>query len=105
MRAADVGFVRRERYHQASADDNLHGAPDLVIEVLSPSNRKTEIEDKKELCLANGCLEFWVINLKRRTIDVTVGQQVQRYKEGDLIELVAIPGKSIQVSEVFNFEL
>jgi Uma2 family endonuclease len=35
---AEVGYVSRERFEQADLDDNFHGAPDIVIEVLSPSN-------------------------------------------------------------------
>ncbi|MEJ7608127.1 MAG: Uma2 family endonuclease [Bryobacteraceae bacterium] len=104
LRAADVGFVSRERYRQIHDDDNLRGAPELVVEILSPSNTKTELDEKEELCLTNGCVEFWVINPKRRTIEVTVEGQVHRYKEGDFIDFVAIPGKSIQVSDVFSFD-
>lgn len=40
-------------------DDYLRGAPDLIIEVLSPSNTATEICDKEKLCLENGAREFW----------------------------------------------
>jgi len=34
------------------------GAPDLVIEVLSPSNTVDKINDKMDICTANGCLSF-----------------------------------------------
>ncbi len=38
LRVADVAFVSKERWHRSGEEDNLRGAPELVIEVLSPSN-------------------------------------------------------------------
>src|ERR1700693_6231051 len=38
LRAADVAAICRERYAAIDPEDNLHGAPKLVIEVKSPSN-------------------------------------------------------------------
>src|SRR5581483_5493912 len=38
LRAADVAAISRARFDTIDPDDNLHGAPELVIEVKSPSN-------------------------------------------------------------------
>lgn len=38
LRVADIGAVSIHRWDATAADDNLAGAPDLVVEVLSPSN-------------------------------------------------------------------
>ena len=43
LRVADVAFVSRERLNNTDPDDNLHGAPDVVVEVFSPSNTVAEI--------------------------------------------------------------
>src|SRR5580704_13617162 len=43
LRGADVAFVSRERWEATSDDDNLDGSPELVIQVLSPSNTKAEV--------------------------------------------------------------
>jgi Uma2 family endonuclease len=45
--AADVAYVSKERWEQIDPEDNLVGAPDLVIEVLSPSNTAAEINDRE----------------------------------------------------------
>lgn len=88
LRGADVAFVSRERWDATSDDDNLHGSPELVIEVLSPSNTKAEIHEKAVLCLSTGTKEFWVLDPKRRTVSVTPqsGNAVV-YRIGDRIPL------------------
>jgi len=88
LRGADVAFVSRERWDATSDDDNLHGSPELVIEVLSPSNTKAEIHEKAVLFLSTGTKEFWVLDPKRRTVSVTPqsGNPVV-YRIGDRIPL------------------
>jgi Uma2 family endonuclease len=59
-RIADVAFISKGRWD--TAEDYLFGAPEIVIEVLSPSNTATEMLDKEKLCLENGCQEFWIVD-------------------------------------------
>jgi Uma2 family endonuclease len=88
LRGADVAFVSRERWEATSADDNLHGSPELVIEVLSPSNTKAEMHEKAVLCLSTGTQQFWVADAKKRTISVTPKDGVPVvYRMGDRIPL------------------
>src|SRR5256885_5978907 len=50
LRCADVAFVSQTRYDATPDDDNLAGSPELVIEVVSPSNRPGELKEKELLC-------------------------------------------------------
>jgi Uma2 family endonuclease len=68
---ADVAYLSAERFQRADPDDNIRGAPELVVEVLSPSNTAAEIYDKERICLANGCREFWVVDAGRQQVKVT----------------------------------
>lgn len=68
---ADVAYVSAARFRQADPNDNIRGAPELVIEVLSPSNTAAEIFEKERICLANGSLEFWAVDPDRAQIKVT----------------------------------
>ena len=74
---ANVAYVSAERFQQAdpaavrSEDDNIRGAPELVIEVLSASNTAAEIHDRERICLANGAREFWVVDPVRSHARVT----------------------------------
>jgi Uma2 family endonuclease len=53
-RIADVAYVTRERWERIADNDNLRGAPELVIEILSQSNTKEMMREKAALCLGNG---------------------------------------------------
>jgi Uma2 family endonuclease len=67
---ADVAYVSAERFREADPDDNIRGAPELVVEVLSPSNSVAEIHEKVGICLANGSREFWVVDPDRAHVKV-----------------------------------
>jgi Uma2 family endonuclease len=100
--AADVAFVSKGRWKQIDPDDYLQGAPELVIEILSPSNRAQEILDKEKTCLEGGCREFWVVDEKRRQVKVTTPDGLTKtYREGQQIPLTLFGGGSLDVSAIF----
>ena len=51
---------------------SIHGAPDMVVEVLSKSTRKNDLTIKKDIYEANGVKEYWIINLWDKTVDVYI---------------------------------
>jgi Uma2 family endonuclease len=102
LRVADVAYVVRERMLSIDEEDNLHGAPDLVIEVLSPSNTASEINEKAALCLANGCRQFWVVDSRLRQIAVSTPDGLTRtYRSGESIPLVFAGNQPLTVDSVF----
>jgi Uma2 family endonuclease len=102
VRAADVGCVNPERAPQIDPEDNLHGAPDIVIEVLSPSNTASELYDKEKICLENRCAQFWVVDLDRKQVKVsTPDGHTIRYRPGDSIPLQPFAEGSLPVGEIF----
>ncbi len=71
VRAADVSFVRRERMAAlANGPGFFPGAPDLAVEVLSPSDTAVKLRDKVACWLAAGCQLVWVIDPDRRCGEV-----------------------------------
>jgi Uma2 family endonuclease len=102
LRAADVAAVSRERWETIDPDDNLRGAPELVIEVKSASNTTAQLRELATLCLANGSLEFWIVDQKKESVTV-----IQRdgstvvYEEGHSIPLSAFGADSFFISEIF----
>lgn len=98
-RIADVAFVSTDRWEQT--DRYFEGAPDIVIEVLSPSNSAAEMLDKEQLCLENGAKEFWVVDPKSKQVKVsTADGRTIIYKTGQQIPLLF--GGDIAVREIFE---
>ncbi len=101
LRVADAAYISAEREQTINPDDNLAGAPDLVIKVLSPSNTAAEIYDKEKLCLENGAKEFWVVDPDLRQVKVsTPDGRTVTYRSGHEIPLPFAPAK-IAVDSIF----
>lgn len=101
--AADVAVLSSKRWRAIDREDNLAGAPELVIEVLSPSNSASKMLAKQELCPANGCLEFWTVDPKRQKVQVvSLDQTIAIYGPGDQIPVPLLgEGASIPVDKIF----
>jgi len=100
---ADMAYVSGARADAIDPEDNLRGVPELVIEVLSPSNTASEINEKEAICLENGGLEFWVVDPKRKTVKVsTPDRKTITYIEGDQIPLSVPAAGELAVSEIFS---
>jgi len=74
----DVIFVRAERLRIVDPDGDVHGAPDLVVEVLSPSNRHYERGPKRKQYVEHGVPEVWLLDADERTVEVWCGGFVRR---------------------------
>jgi Uma2 family endonuclease len=61
----DLMFVSKEKLAKAAGKAVL-GAADLVIEIISPSSRRIDLVEKKELYAKFGVLEYWAIDLYRQ---------------------------------------
>ncbi len=102
-RVADVAYLSRERWEAIDPDGHFHGSPELVIEVLSPSNTVAEINDKKALCLENGAREFWVVEIDHRLVEVsTPDGHARTYKPSEQIPLFFAEGSALAVGAIFE---
>jgi Uma2 family endonuclease len=84
MWQADLGFVSQERWDKDTNEYSL-GSPELVVEVLSPGNTAQEINEKMRICMANGCVSFWVVDAKCKLVSVTEGNITKHYTETETI--------------------
>ena len=98
---ADVGLALSERADRVGDDEYLMGAPDLAVEVLSPSNTVDEIAEKISICMANGCISFWVVDPKRKRVSVTEGDMTRHYGVSAAIQCHLLDG-SVRVEEIFR---
>ena len=102
FRRADIGVISVARAEVADEEGYISGAPEIVIEVESPSNTAREFREKEALCLANGALAFWVVYPDRREVTVAVAEGRRTYHDGDEIELRGFGEKRVAVSELLG---
>ena len=102
IRRADVGVVGVARMKMALKAGYISGAPEIVIEVESPSNTAREFREKKELCLANGAIAFWVVYPDLREITVAFSEGSRIYRDGDEIELRGFGDKRVAVTKLLG---
>ena len=83
------------------------GAPDLVVEILSPGNSKKEMREKYDLYQEAGIQEYWVIFppeqvLQRYILNAQGIYQAERPNvEGDTVGITFLPGFELAVEELF----
>ncbi len=65
----DLVFLASESLDLIEAG-RVHGPPDLVVEVLSPSNRRFDQDLKRQRYLENGVAELWIVDADAGTVDV-----------------------------------
>ncbi|HWX41197.1 MAG TPA: Uma2 family endonuclease [Blastocatellia bacterium] len=68
----DLVFVSNERLNEIAGGDKIKGAPELIIEILSPGaeNERRDRHVKRQLYKKYGVKEYWVVNVQRREIEV-----------------------------------
>ena len=100
----DIVVVRRESLHIID-ELNIQGAPDLVVEVLSPSNPDHDRNLKYGLYAEAGVQEYWILDPHRRTVEIhvlrsgTYGRHGE-WKEGEAARSVVLEGFSVPVDEI-----
>ena len=100
--APDIAFIRREKVGQLSKGYRK-GAPDLVVEVLSPGEGKMKTEKKTERWLQGGAAAVWIVNPGNHTVTVyCANKEPMVLTDRDLLTTDEIvPGFKLPVSEIF----
>jgi Uma2 family endonuclease len=89
-------------------DRGCIGAPDLIVEILSPGNSRTEMKDKFELYQEAGVQEYWVVSPIENMIQVWKLNEQGYYiglppkVEGDIITTPIVPDLSIDLTDIFT---
>ena len=83
------------------------GAPDLVIEILSPSNSQRDLKDKYELYQEAGVPEYWIVRPEERSITIYVLKDglysaSRPVVEGEWVHSATFPTLEIDTKTIFN---
>ena len=101
----DLLFISRERM-SIVARLNIQGAPDLVVEIHSPSTAQRDLTAKRELYARHGVKEYWPINPDARTVTVLLLRdsdyvEAGVYREGDTVTSPTLEGFSFRGEDIF----
>ena len=104
VRAPDIAFITKSRVEEVGDTTGYWpGAPDLAVEVLSPSDIVSKVEQKVSEWLESGAQAVWVVSPKLHTVtvyrsltDIVVLTENDTLDGGDVV-----PGFQIPVAEIF----
>jgi Uma2 family endonuclease len=101
----DIVFVASERPRIAGERNFLEGAPDLVVEVISPTSRTNDRVRKMALYARSGVSEYWIADPERRSLEIHLLEtHAYRSIEPDSDGLLAsrvLPGLRVDSRAVF----
>ena len=102
VRGVDITFINRDKIPGSFPRGLLDIAPDLAIEIMSPSNTISDTKLKIEQLLRAGCPEVWIVHPDLRRVDVHSAAGIRSFREGDSLSApVILPGFEIAVSDIF----
>lgn len=105
VRCPDVGFVSRKRLKYLGISNKfVSGPPDLAVEVISPTDRVNDIDEKVREFLDAGTKLIWVINPKTMDVHEYMPDRFPRLLgEDDCLEgHDVLPEFSIKISDIFD---
>jgi Uma2 family endonuclease len=105
----DLLFVAREHADRIEAA-NVKGAPDLLVEVLSPTTRRRDERTKRDRYRATGVAEYWLVDVDLETIKVYrwagdkgfVEPILYELERGDVLTTPLMPGLELSLGAVFE---
>jgi len=101
----DVLFIRKDRLAIVK-EEAIEGAPDLAVEVLSPSTFYKDLRKKMTAYSQFGVQEYWIVDPETETIEVYARrddklQLAQKFSSGEAVESVLLPGLQLAVRDIF----
>ena len=102
----DIIFVSKEREHIITRA-NIQGAPDLLVEILSPSTGRRDRTVKLDLYARHGVGEYWIADPDAQTVTVMLLKDgeyevVGNYGIGDTLTSPTLEGFSVSLDRIFR---
>lgn len=106
----DILFIRRERLSIYDEHEGVVGVPDLLIEILSPSNPEHDLVKEREMYSRYGVPEYWIVDPVAETIHVLTQQGEgldlwQQFGGSDQLTSPMLPGLRLDLAAVFGYGL
>ena len=102
----DILFISHQR-RGIIGEQNISGAPDLVVEILSPSTEERDRGIKSQLYCRYGVQEYWLVDPEERTVEVLAlspeGYEVLGWYSGDeVVSSQVLAGFQFPAEEIFD---
>ncbi|BBB91713.1 MAG TPA: Uma2 family endonuclease [Methylomusa anaerophila] len=102
----DILFIAGERV-EISAEDKVNGAPDLVVEILSPSTAYYDLRKKYKVYEKYGVKEYWIVDPEENSVEVyqlSDGKFVPaaRAEGTGVVDSVLLPGFRVKIEDIFK---
>jgi len=99
----DVFVVCDESKHDGKS---VRGAPDMIIEILSPTTTQYDVLTKTKLYRIAGVREYWIVDPHEKTVHVYILRNgkyvVSDYNENDTVPVHVLDGCEIDLADVFH---
>jgi len=99
----DLSFIARDRLHIVGPKA-IHGAPDLAVEILSPSTRRLDLVAKRRLYARDGVREYWIVDPRERSVTVLAlrGDAFEELPpDSGTVRSEVLPGFALDVAALF----
>ncbi|MBS0618665.1 MAG: Uma2 family endonuclease [Spirochaetes bacterium] len=97
----DLSFILNENLYIVAG--HIHGTPDLVVEILSPSTLHRDLGVKAERYLKNGVREYWIADPAEKALQVWINKGDHWEKRtGDTLASMLLEGLVIKRAEVWD---
>ena len=101
----DILFVSRERI-PGVVKERIEGAPDLVVEVLSPRTVEKDRRRKRAVYSQFGVREYWIVDPEAQTIELYTREggklrPTRMFSSGEAVESLLFPALGLPVASVF----
>jgi Uma2 family endonuclease len=104
----DLLYISNERW-DVLTEKNVQGAPDLAVEILSPSTRRRDLGKKREIYERFGVLAYWIVDPEDDSVRVMLQHEgalrevpVFQATAGETLTTPLLPGLEISFAQLFR---
>ncbi|MDR0668641.1 MAG: Uma2 family endonuclease [Treponema sp.] len=87
-------------------DRGCNGAPDMIVEIMSPSNRQNDMLVKFRMYLKAAVREYWIVDVEEKTVHACIldnnQYRVSVYDETQTVPVSVLPGCCVELKSVFT---
>jgi len=104
----DIMFVSNEN-SKIIKEKNITGAPDLIIEILSPATGYYDLTEKKEIYAEFGVKEYWIVDPKKQWVEIYTNEtkkfkSEQRLETSGILKSRVLDGFEISLQKMFQMD-